>query len=89
MLMLFGAGPRGALGGAKPVRSCGGYIDEGRADIDPGALAALGPVGILAGKVFGEVFVDELPPGPVLPLRGPSCGGIAPGEESRDTSLAA
>lgn len=30
----------------------------------------MGPVGILAGKLFGEVFIEASP----LPLRGP-CGG--------------
>ena len=41
----------------------------GRAAI--GVLSALGPVGILAGKLFGDVLLEASP----LPLRGPSGGG--------------
>lgn len=39
-----------------------------------GALSALGPVGILAGKLFGEVFIEAEPP---LPTRDPMVGGSA------------
>lgn len=37
------------------------------------ALSALGPVGILAGKLFGDVFIEASP----LLLRGPRGGGGA------------
>ena len=44
-----------------------------------GVLSALGPVGMLAGKLFGDVLMDASP----LPLRGPDGGGgIAPGGTS-------
>lgn len=42
--------------------------------------SALGPVGILAGKVLGDVLTEEVLP---LPLRGPKAEGAAPGETSR------
>jgi hypothetical protein len=75
----------GILDGWKPGRSGGGYIDEGRAAI-AFALSAFGPVGILAGRAFGDVFSDKALPFP-LPLRDPIGGGIAPGDASRGMSL--
>jgi hypothetical protein len=45
-----------------------------------GVRSAFGPVGILAGKVFGDVLTEEVLP---LPLRGPKAEGAALGETSR------
>jgi hypothetical protein len=60
----------------KPGRSDGPYIG-GRADIGF-ALSAFGPVGILAGRLFGDVFID-------IGLRGIIDEGTVTG----DTSLGA
>ena len=81
--MLFGALPKGILGAGKPGRSEGGYIGDWRATIEF-ALSALGPVGMFAGKLLGDVFMVNALTLP-LPPRGPPTGGIAPGEESRGT----
>ena len=48
---------------------------------DMGALSAFGPVGMLAGRLFGEVLTEEGKP-PLL-TRGPKLGGTALGEASR------
>lgn len=47
------------------------------------ALSALGPVGIFAGRLFGDVL-ESIIDGPLpLPLREPMAGGIALGDGSR------
>lgn len=48
-------------------------------------LSAFGPVGIFAGRDFGEVLMDRGPP-PMLLLREPMGVGIALGDESRGAS---
>lgn len=53
----------------KPDLSGGAYGRGGRDAI--GVLSAFGPVGILAGKLFGDVLEEASP----LPLRGPNGGG--------------
>ena len=75
--MLFGRSPIGALGAVKLGLSNGGYIGGGRGATS--ALSALGPVGILDGKLLGEVWIEEAPP---LPLRGPRAADIALGDAS-------
>jgi len=70
----------GALGALKTGRSDGAYGGAGRAAMD--VLSALGPVGMLAGKLFGDVLMEASP----LPLRGPKGGG---GAVLEDVSLGA
>lgn len=80
--MLLGGPPRGILG-EKPERSAGGYIGG----LTPIGLlrSALGPVGIFAGKLFGEVLLFIIEGGPLpLVLLEPTVGCIAPGDASRD-----
>jgi hypothetical protein len=75
--MLFGPPLIGALGAEKLDRSDGGYIGGGLGA--NGALSAFGPVGMLAGKLLGEVlFADVFP----LPLRGPNDGRAPLGDAS-------
>jgi hypothetical protein len=74
--MLFGPPLIGALGAEKASRSCGGYIGGGRGAI--GVRSAFGPVGMFAGKLFGEVFTADVPP-----LRGPLAEEFALGDASR------
>lgn len=64
----------------KTGRSDGTYAGAGRAAMD--VLSALGPVGILAGKLFGDVLIEVSP----LLLRGPKAGG---GAVLEDVSLGA
>jgi hypothetical protein len=68
----------GALGALKPGLSGCAYGIGGRGAI--GVLSALGPVGMLAGRFFGDVLIEASP----LPLRGPDGGG---GTVLDDTSL--
>jgi hypothetical protein len=75
--MLLGPAPIGALGAEKLDLSVGGYIAGGLVAMV--VLSALGPVGMLAGKLLGEVIMDEETP---LPLRGPKGGGATLGEVS-------
>ena len=75
--MLLGPPPIGALGAGKPGLSDGGYIEGGRVAI--GVLSAFGPVGILAGKLLGDVLIKEALP---LPLRDPSAVGSPLGDVS-------
>lgn len=74
--ILFGPPLMGALGAENGIRSEGGYMVGGRGAI--GVRSAFGPVGILAGKLLGEVLV-----GPKPALRGPCAGLFAFGEGSR------
>lgn len=61
----------------KPGLSDDVYGGTGRDAI--GVLSALGPVGMFAGKLFGEVLIEASP----LVLRGPNGGGgIVPTEAS-------
>ena len=71
----------GALRTLKPGLSDGAYGMGGRAAI--GVLSAFGPVGMLAGKLFGDVLFEASP----LPLRGPSGGGGGGGSALEDVSL--
>jgi|TARA_R110002003_G_scaffold159_4_gene13757 hypothetical protein len=73
--MLFGPPMMGALGAEKAGLSAGGYIGGGRGAI--GVRSAFGPVGMLAGKLFGDVLTEE-----VAPIRGPSAEEIALGDAS-------
>lgn len=57
--MLFGPPAIGARGAEKFGRSEGGYIAGGLGAI--GVLSALGPVGMLAGKLFGDVLIVIAP----------------------------
>jgi hypothetical protein len=66
--ILFGPPLIGALGGANTGRSEGAYMGGGRGAI--GVRSAFGPVGMLAGKLFGEACMEEGTP----PLRGPNPG---------------
>jgi hypothetical protein len=74
--ILLGPPLIGALGAEKPSRSGGGYIGGGRGAI--GVRSAFGPVGIFAGKLFGEVLAGAAPP-----LRGPRAEAFALGDASR------
>lgn len=75
--ILLGPPPIGALGAGKLGLSDGGYIGGGRDAI--GVLSAFGPVGILAGKLLGDVLIKVAFP---LLLRGPSVVGNALGDAS-------
>jgi len=67
----------GALGALNPGLSDGAYGGAGRGAI--GVLSALGPVGMFAGRLFGEVLIEAS----LLLLRGPNGGGgTAPAEAS-------
>jgi hypothetical protein len=68
--MLLGPPLIGALGAENGSRSGGGYIGGGRGAI--GVRSAFGPVGILAGRDFGDVFMEGAPA-----LRGPNAAMLA------------
>lgn len=74
--MLFGPPLIGARGAENEDRSGGGYIGGGLAAM--AARSAFGPVGILAGKLFGEVLTEETPA-----LRGPKAALTVLGDASR------
>jgi hypothetical protein len=74
--MLFGPPLIGALGVEKAGRSWGGYIGGGLGAI--GVRSAFGPVGMFAGKLFGDVLTMGAPP-----LRGPATKEFALGDASR------
>lgn len=58
--LLFGPAPISARGAGKFGLSAGGYIGGGLGAM--GVLSAFGPVGIFAGKLFGEVLTANAPP---------------------------
>jgi hypothetical protein len=74
--MLFGPPLIGALGAEKASRSWGGYIGGGLGAI--GVRSAFGPVGIFAGKLFGDVLTMG-----AFPLRVPATKEFALGDASR------
>jgi hypothetical protein len=74
--MLFGPPLIGARGAENEDRSGGGYIGGGLEAM--GVRSAFGPVGILAGKLFGEVLTEE-----TLPLRAPNDALMVLGDASR------
>lgn len=75
--ILFGPPLIGALDAENGTRSEGGYIGGGRGAM--GVRSAFGPVGILAGKLLGEVLTAETPA-----LRGPrTAAEFALGDASR------
>jgi hypothetical protein len=76
--MLLGPPLGGTLAEEKLDLSDEAYGGRGLATI--GVLSAFGPVGILAGKLFGDVLTAEAPP---LPPRGPNGGAAALGDASR------
>jgi hypothetical protein len=73
--MLLGPPLIGARWVENDERSGGGYIGGGLGAI--GVRSAFGPVGILAGKLFGEVLTEA------PPLRGPRAALVALGDASR------
>jgi hypothetical protein len=76
--MLLGPPLAGNFGAEKLDLSDDAYGGRGLAAI--GVLSAFGPVGMLAGKLFGDVLTAKAPP---LPPRGPNGGEAALGDASR------
>lgn len=74
--MLLGPPLIGARGAENEGRSVGGYIEGGLGAM--GVRSALGPVGILAGRLFGDVLTSGGPP-----LREPRPDECALGDASR------